>query len=161
LLIGAGLLVTAAWAPWKLYRLMPALEAAMVHQVGSQFQQGWAQARWRAQRATSSMRRATPTSTRARLPIAGQRAVRAPAAAQAAGAAAAGAATAGVATAAAIGASGLRLARQRVIGGVSLAGWHQHPVSSAAGTPRTSPAILLRPGPGVTRNPRPQSPRTG
>ena len=69
LLVGAGLLLIAAWAPWKLYRLMPALEAAMIHQVGHQFQQNWAQARWRAQRATSGVRRAATARGRT-LPIA-------------------------------------------------------------------------------------------
>jgi hypothetical protein len=159
LLVGAGLLLIAAWAPWKLYRLMPALEAAMVHQVGHQFRQGWGQARGRAQRATSSMRRATTTSTRTRLPIAGQHPAGAPPVARTAGAATAGVATAGLATAAAIGTAGLRFAGNRVAGGVNLAGWQGHAVPPAAGTPRTGPApapgILIRPGPGVTRNPRP------
>jgi hypothetical protein len=159
LLIGAGMLLIAAWAPWKLYRLMPALEAAMIHHVGHQFQQGWSQARWRAQRATWSMRRAATTRTGSRLPIAGQTAAAAPAAAQTTGAAAAGAATAGIATAAAIGTAGLRFAGNRVAGGVNLAGWQGHAVPPAAGTPRTgsapAPGILIRPGPGVTRNPRP------
>lgn len=161
LLVGAGLLLIAAWAPWKLYRLMPALEAAMVHQIGHQFRQGWAQARGSAQRATSSMRRATTTSARTRLPIAGQQAAAAPAAAQTTGAAAAGAATAGLATAAAIGTAGLRFAANRVAGGVNLAGWQGHAVSPGNGTPRMgpvpAPGFILRPGPGVTRNPRPPS----
>jgi len=163
LLVGAGLLLIAAWAPWKLYRLMPALEAAMIHQVGHQFQQSFAQARWRAHRATSGVRRAAATRSSSRLPIAGQRApVRPPAApvgAQTAGVGAAGAATAGLATAAAIGTAGLRMAGNRVAGGVNLAGWQGHAVAPGAGTPRTGPApapgFILRPGPGVTRNPRP------
>jgi hypothetical protein len=131
----------------------------MMHQVGHQFRQGWTRARGSAQRATSSMRRAATTSTRTRLPIAGQQTAPAPAAAQTTGAATAGAATAGLATAATIGTAGLRFAGNRVAGGVNLAGWQGHAVPPAAGTPRTgsapAPGILIRPGPGVTRNPRP------
>jgi hypothetical protein len=153
LLVGAGLLLIAAWAPWKLYRLLPALESAMIHQVGGQFQHGWTQARWRAQRATASVRRAAATTSRARLPIAGQQAVKAPAVVKTAGVAAAGAVTGGLATAAAIGAAGLKVAGSRVTGGVNMAGWQQHAVAPVY--PASASGMILRPGPGVTRNPRP------
>src|SRR5207248_5255867 len=69
LLIGGGMLLIAAWAPWKFYRLMPTMEAAMVHQVGRGFTQSMQQARWRGQQ-VAQWARQTRGSTH-RLPVAG------------------------------------------------------------------------------------------
>ncbi|HXM56698.1 MAG TPA: hypothetical protein VOB72_14975 [Candidatus Dormibacteraeota bacterium] len=91
LLVGAGMLLVAAWAPWKFYRLMPTMEAAMTHQVGHSFHQGLTSARWRGQQAAQRVRQ-----TR-RLPLAGARS--APAKLGTAGVAAATVATAGLAAA--------------------------------------------------------------
>ena len=91
LLIGGGMLLIAAWAPWKFYRLMPTMEAAMVHQVGRGFSQSMQQARWRGQQVAQHARQAR------RPPVAGPRS--APANLGSAGVAAATVATAGLAAA--------------------------------------------------------------
>jgi type IV secretion system protein TrbL len=71
LLIGAGLVLLAAWAPWKFYRLLPLMEAGILHHAAAPFQSGWHRVRtqgWRQTRnaANRTYRTGNP------LPIAGQ-----------------------------------------------------------------------------------------
>jgi hypothetical protein len=50
LLIGAGLLLIAAWAPWKFYRLLPMMEAGAMHHFAAPFRGGlerWQSRGWR------------------------------------------------------------------------------------------------------------------
>src|SRR5215472_2230188 len=135
LVVGAGLLLLAAWAPWKFYHLLPLMEAGAMHHFAQPFRGGWH--RWRArgwQQARSAPRHWTPKPGGAGgLKIAGQRSTAAarPSAARAAGAA--GVATVVGAASAAIG--GARAASQRVAtgGGGSAngspvrAGWQRQP----------------------------------
>jgi len=147
LLIGAGLLLVAAWAPWKFYRLMPTLEAAMVHQVGRQFHQGWTHARWRGRHYASRTWRSMASSSSGQLKVAGRPAARPPRPArpQTAGAAAGGAATAGLAVAT----HAASRVRDRVVGGADGVprGWQRTSVAGGG--------HILVPGPGRVRNPRP------
>jgi hypothetical protein len=105
---------------------MPMPEAAMVHQVGHQFQQGFSQARWRAQRLRAGINRTATRSSTTRLPIAGPKPAGPPAAPSTAGAAA-GATVVGVAAAA--GTAGFRFVRDRVVVGGTPVATRQSPVA--------------------------------
>jgi hypothetical protein len=144
LLVGAGLLLVAAWAPWKFYRLMPTLEAAMVHQVGRPLHQGWQQARVHGQRTADRTLRSSATTGSGKLPVAGQRRpTPTPSPVRSAGTAAGSAATAGVAVAT----HAASRVRERVanVGGFS-GDLLRQPVAGAG--------HLLVPDPGRVRNPR-------
>jgi type IV secretion system protein TrbL len=98
LLIGAGLLLLAAWAPWRFYRLLPFMEAGIARHFSGPFQHGWHRTRTR----TWQTVRSVPTSgSSGGLKVAGQPVGRpgartaATAAAGPAGAAATAAKTAG------------------------------------------------------------------
>jgi type IV secretion system protein TrbL len=117
LLIGAGLLLLAAWAPWKFYRLLPLMEAGIMHHAAAPFQSGWHRFRTEGWRHTRNAANRT-YRTGSPLPIAGRR----PAAGAGAGAGAArgpagGAATGGVAAAVGVATAGAKAAGRRAAGG--------------------------------------------
>jgi hypothetical protein len=148
LLVGAGLLLVAAWAPWKFYRLMPTLEAAMVHQVGRPLHQGWQRAGVHGQRTARNAWRSNRTGS---LPVAGKQRrtpTPTPSPVRSAGTAAAATATAGVAVAT----HAASRVRERVanVGGFT-GDWLRQPVAGAG--------HLLVPDPGRVRNPRPSGAR--
>ncbi len=159
LLIGAGLLLLAAWAPWKFYRLLPLMEAGIMHHAATPFQSGWHRVRtqgWRTTRnaATRAHRTGNP------LPIAGQRRPPTPTRPPAGttGAAAGGAATAGAAAAATAATAGARAAGRRLAGG----GQPRRPGGpGAAGAPAGWRTVRVAGGGSIhvpgdrVRNPRP------
>jgi type IV secretion system protein TrbL len=113
LLVGAGLLLLAAWAPWKFYRLLPLMEAGVLHHAAEPFQSGWHRIRTQGWRTTrSTVRSTTHRSGGGTLPIAGRRP---PTATRTAGAA--GAAAGGAAAAATVATAGARAAGRRLAGG--------------------------------------------
>jgi hypothetical protein len=74
LLVGAGLLLVAAWAPWKFYRLLPLLEAGAMHHFAAPFRGGferWQSRGWR--QARQAPRQWSPRGSGSELKIAGQR----------------------------------------------------------------------------------------
>jgi hypothetical protein len=76
--VGALLLLLAAWAPWKFYRLLPLMEAGMAHHLIQPFRSNWG--RFRNQSWRYGRQAATPPTGRRRggpgtggLPIAGSK----------------------------------------------------------------------------------------
>jgi type IV secretion system protein TrbL len=120
LLIGAGLLLLAAWAPWKFYRLLPLMEAGIMHHAAAPFQSGWHRFRtegWRRGRQQFNARTRSGSGN-GTLPIAGRRpAAGAGAGAGAARGAAGGAATGGVSAAVGVATAGAKAAGRRATGG--------------------------------------------
>ncbi len=159
LLIGAGLLLLAAWAPWKFYRLLPLMEAGIMHHAATPFQSGWHRVRtqgWRTTRNAAARTHRTGNP----LPIAGQRRPPTPTRPPAGttGAAAGGAATAGAAAAATAATAGARAAGRRLAGG----GQPRRPGGpGAAGAPAGWRTVRVAGGGSIhvpgdrVRNPRP------